>query len=137
MWRKIFIYGSLLAAAIFAIQYFKLQYFSGDLALEFYSAILVAVAIMIGIWVGVGYQQKGKQLKTATIEKDENKNHQLSRREVEVLQLMAKGLSNQEIADQLFVSVHTVKTHTTNIYEKLQVNRRTQAIIKAREYKVI
>jgi LuxR family maltose regulon positive regulatory protein len=56
----------------------------------------------------------------------------LSDREVEVLQLLAKGLTNQVIADRLILSPHTVKTHTRNIYGKLGVNNRTQAVDKAR-----
>ena len=52
----------------------------------------------------------------------------LSEREFEVLQLMAEGLSNQDIADQLCISLNTVKTHTSHIYQKLEVKRRTQAI---------
>lgn len=56
----------------------------------------------------------------------------LSDREIEILQLLDNGLSNQTIADRLYISVHTVKTHTRNIYSKLNVNSRTQAINKAR-----
>ena len=57
----------------------------------------------------------------------------ISPREYEVLQLMAAGLSNQEIADRLFISLNTVKTHISNLYLKLGVQRRTQAIQKAKE----
>ena len=57
----------------------------------------------------------------------------LSRRELEVLQLMAEGLSNQEIANRLFVSLNTVKTHTAQIFEKMEVKRRTQAIDLAKD----
>jgi len=61
----------------------------------------------------------------------------LSTRECEVLQLMAEGLSNQEIAARLFVSLNTIKTHSSRIFEKLDVRRRTQAVEKARRLKVI
>ena len=56
----------------------------------------------------------------------------LSEREIEVLRLVAKGLPNQAVATRLFLSVHTVKTHTRNIYSKLGVNNRTQAVDRAR-----
>ena len=56
----------------------------------------------------------------------------LSEREIEVLQLIAEGLSNREIAEKLFLSVSTVKVHTYNIYSKLDVHSRTQAVAKAR-----
>jgi DNA-binding CsgD family transcriptional regulator len=61
----------------------------------------------------------------------------LSARELEVLNLLSKGFSNRDIATQLFISPSTVKTHTLNIYEKLEVANRTQAIVKAREYRLI
>jgi LuxR family maltose regulon positive regulatory protein len=56
----------------------------------------------------------------------------LSERELEVLELFAQGLTNSEIASQLFLSPHTVKTHSSNIYSKLGVHRRTQAVARAR-----
>lgn len=61
----------------------------------------------------------------------------ISKRELEVLQLMADGFSNQEIADKLFVSLSTVKTHTSSLFEKLDVRRRTQAIEKAQRMQLI
>jgi LuxR family maltose regulon positive regulatory protein len=57
----------------------------------------------------------------------------LSERELEVLALVAQGLSNREIAERLFITVGTVKTHAHNIYGKLGVNRRTEAVARAQE----
>ena len=61
----------------------------------------------------------------------------LSARELEVLNFLSKGFNNREIAGELFISASTVKTHTLNIYEKLEVANRTQAIVKAKEYGLI
>jgi ATP/maltotriose-dependent transcriptional regulator MalT len=61
----------------------------------------------------------------------------VSDREYEVLTLLADGLSNREIAERLFVSPNTVKTHLAHLYEKLAVSRRTQAISKAKELRLI
>ena len=57
----------------------------------------------------------------------------LSKREIDVLELMVKGCTNQQIADSLVLSIHTVKTHLANIFVKLDVKNRTQALIKAKE----
>jgi DNA-binding CsgD family transcriptional regulator len=61
----------------------------------------------------------------------------LSRREAEILLLMHEGLSNQQIADKLFISENTIKKHISNIFQKLQVERRTEAVKKARELSII
>jgi len=62
---------------------------------------------------------------------------EISARELEVLQLMAKGFSNQEIANMLFVSVSTIKTHISNLFFKLEASRRTQAVEKAKNLGLI
>jgi two-component system, NarL family, response regulator LiaR len=71
------------------------------------------------------------------IDQEQLKKYAISKREYEVLELIAGGLSNQEIADKLFVSLNTIKTHSSNLFDKLGVERRTQAIQKAKELKLI
>jgi LuxR family transcriptional regulator, maltose regulon positive regulatory protein len=61
----------------------------------------------------------------------------LSQREVEVLRLIAQGLSNREICERLFLALDTVKGHNRRIFEKLQVQRRTEAIVRARKLGLI
>ena len=63
-----------------------------------------------------------------------HKKYDLSKRELDVLMLMMEGLTNKEMAERLFVSSNTIKTHISNIYLKLNVSRRTQAIQKAKEF---
>jgi LuxR family maltose regulon positive regulatory protein len=75
-------------------------------------------------------QAKHQRLKTELIEP-------LSEREIEILRLIAAGLSNQKIAGQLILSLNTIKTHTGNIYAKLSVNSRAQAIAKARALDIL
>ena len=72
-------------------------------------------------------------IKKKSLKKEQASFYSLSKREAEVLRLMAEELSNQEIADHLYVSLNTVKTHAKNIYLKLDVNSRIKAIAKARE----
>jgi NarL family two-component system response regulator LiaR len=107
--------------------------------------LLAFLFTVLGLWMG----RKLTRKETITVEKvvyagvPFRKNEQalselgLSRRECEVLELMAEGLSNQEIADRLFVSLHTIKTHSSNLFLKLQVSRRTQAVSRAKELHLI
>ena len=102
-----------------------------DIEIEIYGAIVGLLFLTIGIWVGTNlYKRKTKDVFDPT-------QLGLSKREVEVLGLLAEGLSNQEVADKLFVSLNTAKTHISNIYAKLNVKRRTQAIQKARDLALI
>ena len=62
---------------------------------------------------------------------------ELSEREIEVLELIANGYSNKEIADTLYIALSTVKSHINNIYRKLDVSKRTQAVARARELSLL
>ena len=92
-----------------------------------------SLSVMMTLPVGEKPQQAVEQLKPVFI----NESSALSAREREVLGLIAEGNSNQEIADQLFISLHTVKTHARKINAKLGAKSRTQAIVKARELAII
>lgn len=72
-----------------------------------------------------------------TINEEEVADRKISKRELEVLELMAQGLSNQEIAARLFVSLNTIKTHSSNLFQKLEVKRRTQAIEMGKKIGII
>ena len=73
----------------------------------------------------------------AQIDSDQIKKIGLSSREYEILELMAKGLSNAEISAKLFIAISTVKTHVSNILMKLDAKRRTQAVEKARQLNLL
>ncbi|WP_429398137.1 response regulator transcription factor [Mucilaginibacter lappiensis] len=117
-----------------------------DHAFELYAGSLAVIFTLLGIWLAV----KLTRPKTVIVEKEvivksghfvlnENELNKLglSKREMEVLQLMAEGLSNHEIASRLFVSLNTIKTHSSKVFEKLEVRRRTQAIDKAKKLSLI
>jgi DNA-binding CsgD family transcriptional regulator len=122
-----------------------------DNALELYTLLIGGIFIGVGIWVGSKFikpktiiQEKIVieekiiiETSAAVLTKEEviltkEAENLISPREHHVLQLLAKGMSNEEIAAALFVSQNTVKTHLSNLYFKLDVKRRTQAVEKAR-----
>jgi len=139
--KIILIYGASLAVLVFLLKYLEYQFFAKDLALEFYLAVIAILFTGLGIWAGFRLTRKKvvvvKMSADFVFNERELDRLGISKREHEVLEWMAKGLSNQEIADKLFVSLNTVKTHTSNLFLKLEVSRRTQAIQKAKELSLI
>ncbi|MBX2913131.1 MAG: response regulator transcription factor [Cyclobacteriaceae bacterium] len=105
-----------------------------DLTLEFYVGLVAILFAGLGIWIGLRLTRKEVVVVNPEFKFNEKEQSQrnISKRELEVLELMAQGLANQEIADKLFVSINTVKTHSSNLFSKLEVGRRTQAIKKAK-----
>lgn len=141
MRKTVILYGLSLAALIFLLKLLQYRFLVRDLSLEFYMGLLALLFTSIGIWAGLKLTRKKTitipapvnfTLDTAQLEK-----LGISKREHEVLELMARGLTNQEIADKLFVSVNTIKTHSANLFSKLDVRRRTQAIQKGKELQLI
>jgi two-component system, NarL family, response regulator LiaR len=139
--KIIFIYGASLALLVFLLKYLEYQFFARDLSLEFYLSIVALLFTGLGIWAGFRLTRNKVVLVRVAHEFKSNDAELdrlgISKREREVLELMAKGLSNQEIADKLFVSLNTIKTHSSNLFLKLDVSRRTQAIQKAKELSLI
>lgn len=140
--RTIFIYGFVLALAIALLKMLEYRFFYRQLSVEIYIGIIGVLFTGLGIWVGQKIVGKKKviipvspvvfKLNEETLAKTG-----ISRREYEVLELIAKGFSNQEIADKLFISLNTVKTHSANLFLKLEARRRTQAVQQARKMGLI
>ncbi len=128
-----------MAALVFLLKYLEYQLIVRDLSIEFYVGIVALFFTALGIWAGLKLTQKRIVLMGPEfiLNQSELQRIGISKREHEVLELMAKGLSNQEIADKLFVSLNTIKTHSSNLFLKLEVSRRTQAIKKAKELGLI
>lgn len=139
MWRTILFYGAALALLVFGLKFIEYRYLVRDLSMEFYLGLIAVLFTAIGIWTGI--RLTGKRSPSSAngylLDEDTLQHLGISKREHEVLELMAEGCSNQEIADRLFVSVNTVKTHSSNLFSKLDVSRRTQAIEKAKRLRLI
>jgi DNA-binding CsgD family transcriptional regulator len=137
MKKTVLIYGSVLALLVFTLQYFEYRVLVHDLSAEFYITVIAVMFTGLGIWVG--RKLTTRKAPVAAFQKNTKALDYLgiSERELEVLELVAEGLSNQQVADKLFVSINTVKTHLSRVYEKLEVKRRTQAVEKAKSLKLI
>lgn len=141
-YKYVIFMGLLLALGIAALKSLEYYYFAYRISTDVYIGIISAVFLGLGVYLGIKFGRKNKitpalaaQEPIAPVSLPEG--IELSSREREVLANIALGYSNQEIADRLFVSLNTVKSHTNNIYSKLNVKRRTQAIETARKLKII
>ena len=136
MLRTILIYGALLAAATLTLQWLEFRFLVMSHAMEVYVALVAMIFLGLGIWVGVRVFHRTPE---GPFEPNTAAQETLgiSARELEVLELLAAGRSNKEVAAQLEVSPNTVKTHVARLFEKLEVSRRTEAILRARELGMI
>ena len=135
MKKTILIFGMLALAILALLQLSSYSLISGDLTIEF---VISGIAILFFI-IGVFIQKKFKKEEVILKEVDQKQINAigLSKREYEVLLEMASGYSNKEIAERLFVSESTIKTHVSNVLLKLDAKRRTQAIQKAKELHIL
>lgn len=150
--KQVIVYGVSLALLMFLLKWLELRFIIFNHAIEIYIGAIAIIFTCLGVWLALKLMKP--KVETVLVEKEiyinkviekeaENKNgfvvnekeltaSGLSKREMEVLQLMAEGLSNQEIASRLYVSLNTIKTHSSKLFEKMDVKRRTQAIEKAK-----
>ncbi|RZJ15938.1 MAG: response regulator transcription factor [Acinetobacter sp.] len=148
-YKQIILYGISFAFLLALLKWLEIRYVVFQHSFEIYAGAIALIFTILGIWLALKLAKP--KIETRIIEKevfinrvDEFKfnkaaadNLGLSDREIEVLQLMANGLSNQEIADKLFISLNTIKTHVSRIFEKMNVKRRTQAIELAKNLSII
>ena len=140
--RKGFIYGLALALFFFFLRWIEYKFLIRELSREFYIGLIAVMFVVVGVWAGRKLTAQKKVFVTnvpATFVLDEQHLAQLgiSKREHQVLDLMAQGFTNQQIADRLSLSLNTIKTHTSSLFLKLDVKRRTQAVQKAKDLMLI
>lgn len=111
-----------------------------DFTTETYIGVIAGIFVLFGIWIGLKFTRTETVLvpeSEFSLDEEALERLGISARELEVLVLMSKGASNQEIADKLFISLSTVKTHSSSLFSKLDVKRRTQAVQRAKELRLI
>jgi two-component system, NarL family, response regulator LiaR len=150
------VYSISLAFLLFLLKWLELRFIIFHHSFEIYIGLIAVIFTALGIWLALKLSKP--KIETVVVEKEVyvNRNEnlpdrqagfvpdrsivsqlELSKRELEILSLLAQGHSNQEIAAKLFVSLSTVKTHNQNLFEKLDVKRRIQAVEKAKRLNLI
>ena len=139
MRKTIIIYGVAMAVLIGLLKTVEYRYLVRDIPLEFYIGLVAVLFTCLGIWAGLRLTRPKVVEISGPFELDEAnlKKIGISKREFEVLELMSHGHSNIEMADKLFISTSTIKTHVSNLLAKLDASRRTQAIRRAKELRLI
>jgi NarL family two-component system response regulator LiaR len=147
MARQVALYGAVGGVLIAVLKIIEYKHFVHEYPSEIYGGLLALIFTAIGIYFGLRWT-KAKQVvvvREVPVRMDgpfvlnaaQLKDVGLTPREHEILALIAQGLSNREIGQKLFVSENTVKTHSSRLFEKMQVNRRVQAVQKGKELGLI
>jgi len=134
--KTLLIYGTSLAMLAWVLQLVQFKYQVRVLPVEWYVVIIAVFFTALGIWAGHRMTGRNPQAEFKPNEKA-RAYLGITDRELEVLTLLAQGHTNKQIAEQIFVSGNTVKTHVSHLYDKLEVSRRTQAVMKAKELHLI
>jgi DNA-binding CsgD family transcriptional regulator len=147
--KQLAIYGLCGGVLIVAMRFVEYRFLVIGHSVEIYAALIAAAFAAIGIWFGITLTGRKVEVREVTVEvpvassgpfvADTARIETLgiTPRELEVLQLIAEGLSNKEMAERLFVSENTVKTHASRVFYKLGANRRTQAVQFAKSQRII
>jgi two-component system, NarL family, response regulator LiaR len=148
-YKETIIFGISMAALLLLLKWLEANFIVFNYRLDFFIGAIAIIFTVLGIWLALKLVKP--KVETRIIEKEvyietpvqkeinleEIEKLGISKRELDVLNLMATGLSNEEIAGKLFIGVNTVKTHSSNIFVKLDVKRRTQAVEKAKRLNII
>lgn len=144
MKRHVLIYGIIGGILIAVLKWSEYRYLVIEHSIEIYSGLIAAIFAVLGIWLGLKLTRKQETIvvkevpvpATVPFVANEKKREELTitPRELEILELIAQGMSNREIAEKLFVSENTVKTHSSRVFDKLGARRRTQAVQFGKEF---
>ena len=141
------IYGLCGGVLIVVLKLLEFRFLVVEHSLEIYGGLVALLFAALGIWLGLKLTRKQEVLivkevpvlvtQPFTVNEQRLKDLGITRRELEILELIAQGMSNREIADKLFVSENTVKTHSSRLFDKLGARRRTQAVQIGKEIGLI
>ena len=145
MKRHVLLYGLVGGVLIAALQWTQYRFLVFEHSFEIYGALIATAFAALGIWLGIRLTKPRQKIIVHEVPvavpagrsfiPDEKRREDLgiTRREFEILELIAQGMSNREIAEKLYVSENTVKTHSSRVFDKLGAKRRTQAVQLGKE----
>jgi DNA-binding CsgD family transcriptional regulator len=150
MRRHVLIFGLVGGLLIATLQYTEYRFVVIEHSVELYGALIAILFAIFGIWLGIRVTRSREPMQESVVFREvgpaeapgsepftpdtaRQQNLGITARELEILTLIARGLSNREIATQLFVSENTVKTHCARAFDKLGAARRTQAVQRGKE----
>ena len=142
MKRHVLIFGLVGGLLIASLQYTEYRFVVIEHSVEIYGALVAILFAAFGIWLGLRITRRREtivvrevRVPASAFAPDTARQQSLgiTARELEILTLVARGLSNREIATELFVSENTVKTHCSRAFDKLGAARRTQAVQRGKE----
>lgn len=147
MWRNVLLFGLLGGVLIVLLQLLEYRFLVLEYSLEIYGGLVALLFSGLGIWLGLRLTRRRERVVVREVPvpaagpfvRDTARQQALriTARELEILELIAAGLSTREIAQRLFVSENTVKTHSGRLYAKLSARRRTEAVRLAKEARLI
>lgn len=147
MRKHVLLYGLLGGVLIAGLRMIEYRWLVVEHSVEIYGALVAAVFASVGIWLGLGLTRHKTTVVVREVAvpapvnfvRDEGRLDSLgiTPRELEILELIAAGLSNKEIAERVHVSENTVKTHSSRVFDKLGARRRTQAVQMGKELRLI
>lgn len=146
MKKHILIYGVCGGLLIVLLKLIEYRFLVIERSLEIYGGLVALLFASVGIWLGLKFTKtretvvvKEVPVPTREFVMDQARLQELgiTAREFEILKLIAGGMSNREIAEKLFVSENTVKTHSSRLFDKLSAKRRTQAVQIAKQLRLI
>jgi len=134
--KTVVVFSVLIISLLILFRLSEYAFLVGDTSIEVMISVVAVVFLFIGLYIN---KKRANLPPTTPVKVDSTKIKELgiSNREYQVLLEIAKGLSNKEIGEKLFVSESTIKTHVSNLLAKLNAKRRTQAIQKAKELHII
>ena len=145
--KRVLLYGTIGGLLIALLQVIEYQHFVRAYTTEVYGGLVAVIFATVGGWLGWRWSRQKEVVVVREVrvrddgpfvlDAEKLKELTITPREHEILGLIAAGMSNREIGEKLFVSENTVKTHSSRLFEKLGVNRRVQAVQKARELRLI